>query len=168
MAVLDKYASSLNVSGKKDAPIRTGGAEVVAIAGRYELAAGDDDASVVRIGRVSANYIPMSGVLQCDAITGMTSLSVGLYKPGVGGAVVDINLFVDAIDLNAGVAIATDAQNGLTNLGGADVVNSIGKQLWELLGLSAPNRQDYDLAITFNTIGSAAGTVAWRYLFALG
>lgn len=168
MAVLDKYASSLSAADKKEAPIRSGGAQVVAIAGRYELAAGDDDGSVVRIGRVGANYIPIYGVLQSDSITGMTDLDVGLYKPGVGGAVVDKDLLADGLDLNAGVAITTDAQNALTNLGGADVVNSIGKNLWELLGLSAPNRADYDLALTWNTIGSAAGTVAWRFLFALG
>ena len=168
MAVLNKFANALVAAGKKGPPIATGGAHVLALAGTYELAAADDDASVLRIGRLPANAIPLWGTLHCDAIASMTSLDVGLYKPGVDGAVVDKDLFVAAIDLNAGVAITTDAVNMLTNLGGADPVAAIGKTLWELLGLTKPNRQDYDLAITFNTIGSAAGTISWRFLYAIG
>jgi hypothetical protein len=166
MAVLDKFANSDIEDGKHANPNFAGGAKVLAIIGSYELAAADDDASVVRIGRVLANYIPIFAQITCDAITAMTDLDVGLYKPGVGGAVVDADLFADGLNLNAGVTIVGNlANNGFTT---QPTIENIGETIWQLLGLSVPNRQDYDLALTWNTIGSAAGTVSWRFLFAHG
>jgi hypothetical protein len=165
MAVLNKFANALVAAGKKGPPIATGGAQILAFAGTYELAAADDDASVLRIARLPANAIPMWGTIYCDAITGMTSLDLGLYKPGVDGAVVDADLFAAALDLNAGVTVVTDANNAFTT---QPVIDNVGETLWQLLGLTKPNRQDYDLAFTFNTIGSAAGTISWKLLFAIG
>lgn len=167
MAVLDTFANALTAAGKKAPPIATGGAQVLALAGRWTSAAGDDDASVVRIGRVPANAIPLIGNLYANAITGMTDVDLGLYKPGVGGAVVDKDLLADGLDPASGEAI-TAPLNLLTNLGGSDPEAAVGKQLWELLGLTKPARQDYDLAFTFNTIGSGADTLSWFLLFALG
>ena len=164
MAVFDKFADNYVHAGKKSSAIFTGGAGVFAIAGSDELAAADDDTSVLRLGRLPANAIPIMGCLHCDAITSMSDIDVGLYKPGESGAVVDKDILADGLDLNAGVAITTDANNALTALGPED----LGLTLWELLGLSAPNRGEYDLAITFNTIGSGAATIAWRFLFAAG
>ncbi len=167
MAVLDKYANTLSAAGKKCPAINAGGSNTLVITGKYELAAGDDDGSVLRIGRLPANAIPILGQLYSDVITSCNDLDCGLYKPGVGGAVVDKDLMLDGGDPSGGKAI-TAPLNLLTNLGGADVIDSFGKQLWELLGLTKPSRQDYDLALTFNSVGSLAGTLSWFLLFAQG
>ena len=167
MAVLDVYANALSAAGKKAPPYFAGGGQLLCILFTYEIAAADDDASVIRIGRLPANAIPVKGELFADALTSGTDYDCGLYKPGVGGAVVDKDLFADALDPASGEAI-TAPLNLLTNLGGADPVGNYGKTLWELLGLTRAGRQDYDLAITANTIGSAAGTISGNFWYIIG
>ena len=167
MAVEDKFVNALLAAGKKAPPIFASGAQLLALAFNFEVAAADDNGSVYRIGRLPANAIPIKGEIFADALTGSTDWDCGLYKPGVGGAVVDKDLLADGLDIASGEAI-TAPLNLLTNLGGADPVGNVGKTLWELLGLSVPNRQDYDLALTANTVGSAAGTVSGFFWYALG
>src|SRR4051812_29364882 len=117
MAVLDKYASSLSAAGKKAAAINAGGAGLLVVTGTYELAAADDDASVLRLARLSANAVPILCQIYADVLTGCNDVDLGLYKPGVGGAVVDKDLLMDGGDPSGGKAI-TAPLNGLTNLGG--------------------------------------------------
>jgi len=87
MAVQDKFVNSLIADGKKAAAIFAGGSNLKVIAWNFEVAAADDDASVFRIGRIPANAIPIYGELYADALTSGTDWDLGLYKPGVGGAV---------------------------------------------------------------------------------
>src|SRR3990167_7732056 len=152
MAVEDKFTNALIASGKKGPAYYASGGQMLCLVFTEEIAAADDNDSVYRVGRLSANAIPVKCEIFADALTSLTDLDIGLYKPGVGGAVVDIDLFADALDPASGEAI-TAPLNGLTNLGGADPVGNVGKQLWELLGLTAPGRQDYDLALTARAAG---------------
>ncbi len=170
MAVEDKFVNALTAVavGKKAPPIATGGAQLLALAGTFEIAAADDDGSIYRLARVPANMIPLFGQIWSDAITSGTDWDLGLYKPGAGGAVVDKDLLADGVDLSSAIAITTFTNNALTNLGGADPRANVGKNLWELLGLTKAGRQDYDLALTANTVGSAAGTISWMLLYAIG
>jgi len=165
MAVEDKFVNALTAAGKKAAAIFTGGANLKIIAWRFATAAADDDGSVYRVGRIPANAIPIMGSLFANALTGSTDWDLGLYKPGVGGAVVDKDLLADGLDPASGEAI-TAPLNCLTNLGGADPEAAFGKTLWELLGLTKPNRQDYDLAWTANTVGSGADTLSGFLIYA--
>lgn len=158
MAVQDKYISP-NAAAKKENPALFSGGRLLCVAFNFEVAAADDDGSVYRIGKLPANAIPVLCNIYSDVITSSSDWDLGLYKPGVSGAVVDKDIFMDGGDPSGGKAI-TAPLNGLTNLGGADVVASIGKKLWELLGLSAPSIHEYDLALTANTVGSLAGTVS--------
>lgn len=167
MAVEDKFINTEVAAGKKGAASKVSGAKLLIVTWAFEVAAADDDASVYRLARIPANAIPIKGELYADALTGSTDWDLGLYKPGVGGAVVDKDLLADGLDPASGEAI-TAGLNLVTNLGGADPVGNFGKQLWELLGLSAPNRQGYDLALTANTVGSGAGTISGYLMFALG
>ena len=92
----------------------------------------------------------------------------GRYKES--GVVADKDIFADGLDPASGEAI-TAPLNGLTNLGGADPVGNVGKKLWELLGLTQAQSAAegaYDLAITANTVGSAAGTVSGFFWYILG
>lgn len=167
MAVEDKFVNDLIAAGKK-APAAFGmGAQLLCIPFVFEVAAADSNASVYRIGRVPANAIPVKGEVYADASIDGTDFDFGLYKPGVGGAVVDKDLLADGLDLASGEAI-TAPLNILTNLGGADPIANVGKTLWELLGLTKPNRQDYDLAITANVAGGAAGTISGSFWYLIG
>jgi hypothetical protein len=167
MAVENKYVNSLIASGKKAPAHFAGGGQILCLPFNFEVAAADDNDSVYRIGRLPANAIPVKCDIFADALTSLTDLDLGLYKPGVDGAVVDIDLFADALDPASGEAI-TAPLNGLTNLGGADPVGNVGKTLWELLGLTKPSRQDYDLALTARAAGSGAGTVSGFFWYVLG
>lgn len=165
MAVEDKFVNALTAAGKKAAALFTGGSNLKIIAWNFEVAAADDNGSIYRLGRIPANAIPILSHVYSDALTSGTDWDLGLYKPGVGGAVVEVDIFADGLDPASGEAI-TAPLNGLTNLGGADPVGSFGKTLWQLLALTKPNRQDYDLAWTANVVGSAAGTMSGFLIYA--
>lgn len=166
MAVEDKYISTKMAAGLKDNAAKVSGGKQVTLAFNFEVAAADSDGSVYRLARLPANAIPVDFKLFADAITGGTDYDIGLYHENLG-AVVDKDLFADGLDPASGEAI-TAPLNGLTNLGGADPVAAVGKKLWELLGLSKPNRGGYDLAITANTVGSGAGTISGFFTYILG
>lgn len=165
MAVEDKFVNALTAAGKKCAAFFAGGANVKAIGWRFAVAAADDDGSVYRLGRIPAGAIPLYGRLFANALTGSTDWDLGLYKPGVGGAVVDKDLLADGLDPASGEAI-TAGLDVLTNLGGADPEAAFGKTLWELLGLSVMGAPAYDLCWTANTVGSGADTVSGFLLYA--
>lgn len=167
MAVEDKYINTELAAGKKGASSKVAGAQLVCLTFAFEQAAADSDASVYRLGRLPANAIPVKSDIHADASIDGTDYDLGLYKPGVGGAVVDKDIFADGLDLASGEAI-TAPLNGLTNLGGADPIANYGKKLWELLGLSTPGRNDYDLCITANTAGGAAGTISGNFWYIIG
>ena len=167
MAVENKYIDSSVAAGKKGNPGKVAGGKSLEIAGNFEVAAADSNASVYRLARLPENAVPIEATLYADASIDGTDFDLWLYDENLG-AVVDKDLFADGLDLSAGVAITTDANNGLTNLGGADPLAALGKKLWELLGLSAPNRGGYDLALTANVAGGAAGTIAYRFRYILG
>lgn len=167
MAVQDKYTNALIESGKKGPDYFASGGRLLCLPFVFEVAAADSNESVYRIGRLPANAIPVKGEIFADASIDGTDFDCGVYKPGVGGAVVDIDLFADGLDLASGEAI-TAPLNLLTNLGGADPIANYGKNVWELLGLSAPNRQGYDLAITARVAGGAAGTISGAFWYVLG
>jgi hypothetical protein len=165
MAVRDIFANDLTAAGKKAAALSTGGSQVLVVKWNFELLAADDDGSVYRLARLPANAVPIIGQAYCDTITSGTDFDLGLYKPGIGGAVVDKDLLGDGIDFST--AVYTSPKNPLVSLGGADPTGSFGKTLWELLGLTKPARSEYDLAWTGNTVGSAALTLSGWLMFAI-
>jgi len=164
MAVLDAYIDADLAAGKKGNPAVIRGQELRCLAQTFEVAAADDNGSIYRLGSLPANAIPVKCEIVNDAITGATDWDLGLYKPGAGGAVVDKDLFMDGEDINAGNALASPVDGLKTGPAIAD----IGKKLWELLGLSKPDRQDYDLALTANAVGSAAGTISIKFWYLPG
>lgn len=167
MAIQDKYVDANVAAGKKTDAVKASGAGILCLAFNFEVAAADSDASVFRLGKLPANAVPIKAEIFADAAIDGTDFDLGLYKPGVAGAVVDKDLLADGLNLAAGVAVTAGANNGLTNLGGADPIAAQGKALWELLGLSVMGAPVYDLCITANTIGGAAGTISGFILYAL-
>ena len=154
MAVRNEWADASVEAGKKGNPAIVSGNHKLGFVTTFEIAAGDDDASIIKIAKLPANAILTKLDLYCDALTGCTSVDAGLYKES--GVVADVNIYASAKDIAAGQAIGSP-ENMM-----ADVpLESLHKRAFELLGLTAATKteQAYNLALTFNTIGSGAGTV---------
>lgn len=154
MAVENKYVDSNIVVGKKSL---VGGVanEIVAYAVTFETAAADDDGSVYRIIKgIPSNLIPFQITICCDAITGGTDWDLGVYKTDLG-AVVDKDILMDGQTLASALTRATGHQLGL----GIVNVDKVGATLAQLSGQTNPD-DSYDLALTANTVGSAAGTIS--------
>jgi hypothetical protein len=158
MAVVNEYMLSTVVK------TQVKGGNVVAIAGNFEVAAADDAGSKYRICRVGANWVPISMVLNSDAIADATAVDFGIYDTlEQGGAVKDDDIFLAAEDINGGHALSSE-QNLMEDL----AIEKIGKQIYELAGDSAPTPNgEYDLVLTADSNISAAGTIAVRLLFAV-
>lgn len=155
MAVENKYVDSLVVAGKKTTAAFSGigDSEIVMVA-TFEVAAADDDGSIYRVFKaVPSSYIPTEITIACDALTSGTDWDLGLYKTD-GGAVVDKDVLMDGQTLASALTRATGHQLGL----GAVNIDAVKSSLATLSAQTNPDAA-YDLALTANTVGSAAGTV---------
>lgn len=155
MAVEDKYTNADLVAGKKAAAFQTGsGAKTVTMIATIAVAAADDDGSVYRaFANVPSAWVPVNIAVHNDAITGGTDYDLGLYKAGVGGAAVDADVLADGLDLSSAAALSGWNNAGLTTV----AVENLG-DLATLGGESEPEAS-YDIALTANTVGSAAGDI---------
>lgn len=164
MAVEDKYVETRTAAGKLAKSAYTVGAEIVALVATLETAAADDDGSVYRLFKsVPSNYIPLNITIATDGITGGTDYDLGLYKVGVGGAVVDKDVLMDGQTMASALTRATGSQLGLKDVNIADV----GKTLGELSGQTTVDAS-YDIALTANTVGSGAATITVLATFIQG
>lgn len=161
MAVENKYVGTLTAAGKLDNAAKTIGDRVIWMTNTVEIAAADDDGSVYRFFKsVPSNLIPVEITITTDGQTGMTDCDLGLYKVGVSGAVVDKDVLMDGQTLASALTRASGHQLGLAAVNIAD----IGKSLATLSAQSNPDTS-YDIALTANTVGSAAGTVSITAVF---
>ena len=143
------------VKANKDVSARSVGAPVKKVLFSFEKAAGDIANSIFRIARISPFAKIISLKVMCDAITGLTEVDAGFYKPSdVGGTEIDKDCLKDGINLAAGTAlidiyVATAAD--------------IGKEAYLLAGITAANSDMYgafDVALTANSAGTDVGTIA--------
>ena len=161
MAVENKYSDADVAAGKKASALSAYGTKQVTLVGTVAVAAADDDGSIYRvISGVPSSLVPVNIAIHNTAITGGTDYDLGLYKPN-SGAVVDADILADGLDLSSAVTIATWNNAGLTTLSIADGAETLGE-------LSAQTDVDasYDIALTANTVGTAAGTVRVTATFA--
>lgn len=161
MAVEDKYVDSDLVAGKLAQALKSGGAEVFAMVATLEVAAADDDGSVYRLFKnLPGNLVPLKIEIANDAITGGTDYELGLYETGVGGAAKDIDCLMGTTTMASARARGSEI-SGMS----AVAVDSPDSTLYELAGDTlATSEPGYDLALTANTVGTAAGTItviAW-------
>jgi hypothetical protein len=156
MAVEDKYVGTLTAAGKLEKAALVSGDKIIVMVATEETAAADDDGSVYRFFKsVPSNLIPVEITIVTDGITGMTDTDLGLYKVGVGGAVVDKDVLMDGQTLASALTRASGHQLGLANVNIAD----LGKTLAELSAQTKPDLS-YDICLTANTVGSGAATVS--------
>jgi len=161
MAVEFKYVDSLLASGKKASPLNVFGTNVVVGVATAAVAAADDDTSkYVLFKDVPSNLVPVIMCVHNTAITGGTDYDIGLYKANLG-AVVEVDILADGLDLSSARTVATLNNAGLTSL---TIANGT-QDLATLSGASAPDAA-YDIVLTANTVGTAAGTVRVTAVFA--
>lgn len=158
MSVFNAFVEQ-NASGKdvdKDVAARSGGAVVKRILFSFEKVAADTDTSVWRVGKISPHAKIVSIKLSNDALTGFTDLDIGLYKPlSVGGTVISKDCFKDGLNINAGLSTLTEEY--------APAIADVGKEAWQIAAIDAADVDKYgefDIALTGNTAGTAAGTIS--------
>jgi len=130
--------------------------------GVVAVAAADDDTSTYRMVRVPSNARISSIDLIADAIAGAVAYECGVYQTADnGGAVVVDDVFSGAsgIDIHLGGNI--DMMTGV-------VAANRGQPLWQLLGLSSDPLRHYDIVLTADTVGTAAGNLALRVRYTDG
>ncbi len=154
MAVEDKYVNADVVAGNKtDSNLALGGAKIRIQS--EEIAAADDDGSVYRFFKaVPVDEVITELLLSNDAITAATDYEIGFYETD-SGAAIDIDILLGTTDINAG----TTNTNGL---GAVDLANrglSIRDLINTVVGAGTVTYPTVDIAVTANTVGSAAGTV---------
>lgn len=124
-----------------------------------EVAAADDDNSVFRFARIHSSERLHSLQLLNDAITGGTSYHFGLHETAAnGGAAADNDLFATAVDLSSARVAPLDITHEALNIDQSE------KRIWELLNLSADPNKFYEITATGITVGTAAGTIAVRFI----
>jgi len=164
-AVENKYVDAAIVAGKLGSSLTQAASGLYMGVATFEVAAADDNGSIYRIFKsVDPNLIPVSLRLSCDAIDSATDYDCGLYDTlENGGAEVDKDIFADGINIAAGFSRIL----GLDLLVAVDLANAK-KRMWELVsGLTLNNKKGgYDIALTANTVGTAAGTITVVGIFA--
>jgi hypothetical protein len=120
---------------------------------KIESTTGKTVGSTYRMFQIPSNAIISSLKLWCDALSTSVILDIGVYRTtGDGGAVVSANLFANDVDCSSAVAGTEQRYNALN-------IDTVGKQLWDLLGLSADPSVAYDIVITTGATMTAGGTI---------
>lgn len=162
MAVENKYVDANIVAGKKARSLNTdAGAKTVTMRAIASIAAADDDDSIYRLfANVPSHLVPINIHIACSAVTGGTDYDLGLYKTRLG-AVVDKDVLMDGQTMATAINFGTANNTGLKDVALADT----NKTLAALSGQAKPD-SEYDICLTANTVGSAAGTIVVTATFA--
>ena len=159
MAVEDKYVDADIEAGKLGSALFTYGTDGVVAQATAAIAVADDDGSVFRLfSGVPSSLVPLKITIHNTVITAGTDYDLGLYEPN-GGVVVDKDILADGLSMASARTVATENNAGMTTIDITASTNTLGE-------LSAQTEVDsaYDIALTANTVGSAAGTIrvtAW-------
>ena len=160
MAVVDLN----NFTGTAVKAFKVGGTDALLVLGKAEITSGDSIASIYRIAKIPANYVPFELELNCEAITSVNDADVGFYLDGeFGGAVVDKDILADGIDISSALALGSEL-----NVLSALTVDLLGSTVAELLSDGKAEYQTYDLALTINAAATATGSVSFRGIFING
>lgn len=147
--------------------IKVSGSPVKLIRKVIAIAAADDDTSKFLIAQLPAGAILLDIKVHNSAITAGTDYDIGLYNSVEnGGAVISKDIFGNGLDLSSAHAYGSSL-NGMSAL----TVGLGTKRVFEHVNtaggttLSSGERAVYDLVLTANTIGTAAGTIEVDVLF---
>jgi hypothetical protein len=128
------------------------------------VAAGDDDASLFPVARVWSGWRISSIEIAADALGTGALYDVGIYDIAAnGGAAIDDDEFASALDLSAAVALTN-----VTNEAAATDLVKMEMALWERLGLTEDPKKWYDVVLTADGAGTAAGDIFVRVRYVDG
>lgn len=162
MAVENKWINDNKAVDKLANPAKFSGAAVLELVETFEVAAADSDGSIYKIASIGANLIPSSILVNNDAMTAATDYDLGLYDKD--SVVIDKEVFAAALDMSAAAASGSE-KNGL----GAVDIADLTKKMYEHAGHTINTKDEsYILALTANTVGTAAGTITLRARFIQG
>lgn len=142
-----------------DEPARNAGAVLKTALFSHEKTAGQTDGTVlILVPGLSPNHKPVALLFACDAIAGLTDVDFGFYKQtSVGGGVLDKDILKDGLDPHAGISTLTAEY--------AANIAKVGMSACDLMGLDPEDYGSIDLCATFNTGGTATGTIAGVYQY---
>jgi hypothetical protein len=155
--------TKLDAVPRGSVPLALAGARLREQVATVEVAAADDNNSVYRFFRVHSSWRVSALLLLNDAIASGTAFDIGVYETAEnGGAVVDADLY--GSDVSMASARAATGPVDLTYE--ALNVDQIEKSLWQLLatalGVTADPKREFDICLTADTVGTAAGTISMR------
>lgn len=167
MAIVDRYVNATAEAGVKPFPsVNVAGVGMIGIATAFEIAAADDNTSVYRLFKsIPVTAVPVLLDINCDAITAGTDYDIGFYAPD-RGVVIDKDALLDGADLSGGKAIGSE-QSGLASLTVDLIGSSIADIILSKTGVAA-SYDAVDICLTGNVVGTSAGTVGVRAIFAQG
>ena len=153
MAVENKYVDAATALGNTAEP-GANGHEVIRYVANAAIAAADDDGSIYRLFKdIPSSFRPTRAIVMTDGITGGTDYELGVYDRNLG-AVVSKGLFMT----NQTMASASRSLDGLANVSVLNIGNKA--TIAELLSLTPSTAKPaYDIALTADTVGTAAGNV---------
>ena len=156
MAEIRQWANAALESVDRANAAYVHGGKSLCLISQVEVASGDDDGSIYKLARLPANAIPIKCEIFNDAISSGSDYDLGLYEED-GTIAVDKEVFAATLDMNSGAAIGSP-KNGLQT---GPSIDEMGDKVWELAGKTLKNKQEgFVLALTANTVGSAAGTIS--------
>lgn len=166
MAVVSTKATA--VSNRDSSPkvlnnARISKGAVQAFVGVIEGANGDSANSKYFFGTIPSNARMIALYLSCDGAGTNSAMDIGLYQTTAnGGAVVDADCFASAQAL--GTALT---HSNVMHESGVLGIEDLEKPIWEVLGLTADPKVDYDVIGTVTTALDAGDTLTLQGLYAI-
>lgn len=170
MAVENKYVNADAAADKRVVPAFNGnGTETFTAIAIVDVAAADDDTSVYRLFRsVNSDFIPTNIAIYNSAVTGGTDYDLGLYETNLG-AVVDADVLADGLDMSSARSKATVNNAGLTSVSLANSQQRLYELAGQVQGFGNQTKEPtFDICLTANTVGTAAGTIVVVATFVQG
>lgn len=138
---------------------------VRAIPFTYEKLATNTNGDRIQLARLKSDWVVLGITFYNDALTGATSVQLGLYedKEPTTAAAIDADCYASSVDISSGLSgtnLAFEARN----------IDKMGQRVWQDGGLAAAPTPGtyYALALTLTTGGTATGTISGYVLVSTG
>ena len=129
------------------------GGSVKQLIAKIETTTGKTSPSTYRFFQIPSNAVISSLKMWTDALSTSVVLDIGVYDTTEnGGAAVTDNLFASGVDASSAIAGVEYRYSALD-------IDTAGKQLWDLLGLSADPGKCYDIVVTADATMTAGGGI---------
>jgi hypothetical protein len=129
--------------------------------------AADDIGSKYNLCSIPSNARVAQLLLSCSSLGTAGAANIGLWQTtDNGGAVVDADFFASAVVLTSALSnsdITTEANGANASIGKEDME----KPIWEILGLTADPKIDYDIVAQLTAATVDAGYVALQAVYQL-